>query len=207
MLFQSKIQKALLLLLVIAVIGSFYIYVAQRSQVKEEVTHKLTSPGKQDKEVAKIELKTETTKVLDKLDVIQKITLRQGNLQINGQLAVHEYKGAPVEDRIKEPPPMLPSNNNDYVGVSITNTSGKIISRSGDQNEFETEQNQMIEVENMGQPQGVDFRPQPVYAKTKEDLESKELKILEEKRLRRKSNFVKSLEQREARKALFKTRN
>ena len=61
----------------------------------------------------------------------------------------------------------------------------------------------MVSVENMGQPRGVSFKPQPVQAMAQKDMESEELKKLKEVQLKRKSNFAKELEERRARKGLY----
>lgn len=206
MLFEAKIPKVTLSLLVVAAVGGLFVHLTQRNPMNKEVADKLV-PNKQVHEVARIELKAESPDILEKTDASQKITLKQGNLEINDQFAVQKFTDTPVEDQINEPFPFLPSDNNEFVGVSITNTSDNILPTWTEQNQLETEPNEMIVVENMGRPQGVAFRPQPAKNMVQKGLESKELKILEEKQMLRKSNFAKSLEQRETRKALFKHRN
>ncbi|CAB1057473.1 hypothetical protein D1BOALGB6SA_2226 [Olavius sp. associated proteobacterium Delta 1] len=203
MLFKIKRSYGIISLLLIVIVAGFCIYNARRSAVKEEVTGP-TNPIRQEKEVAKFELKAKPPEFLEKLDAVAGVTLRQGDIHIQGQPNVLKPEGAPLGTPQARTPAKIPDRGYHSVGVSITNTSGKIIPSSWDGNQPESGQNQMIVVENMGRPQGVDFRPQPVTAMAQQGLESEELNILEQKRRKRKSNFAKSLEKREARRSLYK---
>lgn len=193
----------ILSLLLIMIVGGFYIFKARKSEMKENVTT-LTNPIQQQKDVAKIELKANPPEFLERLDGVKPITLGRGEVQIQAHPSALEPGSSPPEAPRAKPPQKIPAPGYNYVGVSITNDSGKIISSSWDGDPSESGQNGMIVVENMGRPQGVDFRPQPVTAMAQEGLESQELKILEQKRIKRKSNFAKSLEKREARRSLYR---
>jgi len=206
MLLKSKIRLGIVISLFVLIIGGFYFYKSQKQDITEAITG-MPKPIEEEKAIPEIKMKAKSPEILEKRDAVEGIMLGQGDIQIQGNPYALKPEGAPLGTPKIEPPTMIPDGDYNYVGVSIMNTSGKIISSSGDGTPSESEQNEMIMVENMGRTQGTDFRPQPVAALAQKDLESEELKILEQKRLKRKANFAKSLENREVRKSKYKRRD
>ena len=207
MLFKSKIGLGIVISLFVLIIGGYYYHHKSQKQDITEAIADIPKPIEEEKIIPEIKLNAKPPEFLEKRDAVAGIVLGRGDIQIQGEPSVLKPGKAPLGTPKIEPPAMIPDGDYNYVGVYITNTSDKIISSSGDVNPLESGQNEMVMVENMGRSQGTDFRPQPVTALAQKDLESEELIILEQKRLNRKANFAKSLENREVRKSKYKRRD
>ncbi len=132
--------------------------------------------------------------------------LKSGELNFSDKAAFASNAAPPAQvaqpNAVKKLPAQIYSN----LTISIANSGNtKIASSTPGDNQI-LDSAEMAAVQNMGMPLGETFKPQPVQALIQEGLESEELVLLEKKRLKRKSNFARSLERRESRKAVYKAR-
>lgn len=185
----------------ILIAGGFYILKAPKNDMNDVAV--VSQPILQEKAQAKFELKANKKQLIVNPDALKGIRLGQGRITIPGTAPVAAPEPLNTREE-KEMPKAKPARDYTYVGVSIANTSGKIIHSlmvADEQND--ARQSEMIFVENMGLPQGVDSRPQSVRDLAQKGMESKELKRLKEIRFKRNANFAEELEARRARKGLY----
>jgi hypothetical protein len=104
-----------------------------------------------------------------------------------------------LDIREEETPEAEPTKDYTYVGVSIADTSGEVISSPQIIAKQQINQDKMVSIQNLGRPAGENFKAQSLKTLVNQDLESPELMLLKEKRLKRKANFTKALEERRAR--------
>lgn len=197
----KKIITTISLSLVLMLSG-ILIYQMQRKDVIEDIKAepKAVQPEMM---VSKFEIKAEKKLLIVNPDALKDIRMGQGQITIPGTAHVAAPEPVDIQDE-KEIAAVKPMRDHAYVGVSIANTSGEIIPSSIVTDEpNDARHSEMIFVENMGLPQGVDFRTQPVRALAQKGMESQELKRLKEIRLKRKANFAKELEERRAHKELY----
>jgi hypothetical protein len=193
---------AIAALCLVLVLSAVYIFFMRSEDVREDIkaAPKAVQP---EKAVAKLEIKADKKQLIVNPDALKGVRLSQGQINIPGTAPVAEPEPLDIWEE-EETPEAKPLQDYNYISVSIANTSGEpVISSSIPDDKKEIEQYKMVSVENMGQPRGVSFRPQPVKAMAQKDLESEELKQLKEIQLKRKSNFAKELEERRARKGLY----
>lgn len=204
MLYKIKTNKlvAITSLCICLMIASILIYKVQKEDFREDTKAKIETV-QPEKAVSKLVLKTEKKQLIVNPDALKGVRLSQGQINIPGVPPVVEHVPSDIREEA-ETPGIKPLQDYNYIGVSIANTSGEqVISSSVPNDEKEFEQYKMVSIENMGQPRGVNFRPQALKAMAQKDLESEELLELKEIMVKRKTNFAKDLEKRRTRKGMY----